>query len=274
MEELEVRETTCKTLLHRLDYGGSSEYTANFYKGCLHGCVYCYVPSLIHEDRRWGRFVDVKVNAPEVLDSELRRTKKGPVFLSSATDPYQQVEGRYRITRRCLRSLRAQGFPTIILTRSPLVLRDLDILRQFDWVRVGFSISSVPDRLYEPRVSPLERRIESLRRLGDAGIRTWVSLAPLIPKLMMVELPDLLGRLRRAGVSAVSPGLIRFQGYPESKQMFENSLGISSEGLAEGGDDIIADARKLIDGLGFQSTADFFDWRRETGLEGYMNPIT
>lgn len=145
-----VRETSCGSVLHRLNFGTSSEYTANFYKGCTHGCVYCYVPSMIHDDRSWGSFVDAKVNAPKVLDRELARVKKGVVFLSSATDPYQAMEARYGLMRRSLQALQRRRFPVVVLTRSPLVLRDIDILRKLDWVRVGFSISSVPDRFYGP----------------------------------------------------------------------------------------------------------------------------
>jgi DNA repair photolyase len=96
----EVREIHCKTLLRRLSFGrGELEYTANLYKGCTHGCVYCYAPSLVHDDRRWGSFVDVKVNAPATLRRELREASKAPVFLSSASDPYQPVEARYKLTR-------------------------------------------------------------------------------------------------------------------------------------------------------------------------------
>src|SRR6266852_4709318 len=174
-----VRETRCTTLLHRLAFGSSTGYTANFYKGCTHGCTYCYAPSLTHDERRWGSYVDVKVNAPSVLDRELGKARKDEVFLSSASDPYQPVEAKYGLTRRCLESLRRHGFPVSILTRSPLVLRDLDLLRTFAHIRVGMSITSVPDRRYEPGVPPLQRRLDTLRKLGEAGIRTWVSLAPV-----------------------------------------------------------------------------------------------
>lgn len=143
--KLEVRETKCATLLHKMNYRRSAEYTANMYSGCSHGCVYCYAPSLIHDEREWGTFVDVKVNADKVLDRELRDAQKQVVFLSSASDPYQPVEARYRITRRCVQVLINHDFPVIILTRSPLVLRDIDLLKKLKWVRVGFSITTVPN---------------------------------------------------------------------------------------------------------------------------------
>ena len=91
---ISVRETRCSTLIHKLNYRSSTGYTVNLYKGCTHGCVYCYAPSLTHDERRWGSYVDVKVNAPSVLGRELRGLEKEEVFLSSASDPYQPVEAK------------------------------------------------------------------------------------------------------------------------------------------------------------------------------------
>ena len=91
------------------------------------------------------------------------------MFLSSASDPYQPAEARYRITRRALGGLVEKDFPVLVLTRSPLVLRDLDLLKKFSWVRVGFSISSFHGSRYEPGVAPVERRIETLRALRRRG---------------------------------------------------------------------------------------------------------
>jgi DNA repair photolyase len=212
-----------------LNFGSASEYTANFYRGCTHGCVYCYAPSLIHDERRWGYFVDAKVNAPQILKRELAKlSKKTVVFLSSASDPYQPVEARFKITRRCLEALLVYDFPVIILTRSPLVLRDLDLLRKFSWLRVGCSISSVSTKLYEPGVVPVSRRIEMLRKLHENKITTWVSLAPIIPKLVLEDMDMLLEKLKRSGVSCVVFGMLRFIGYEESRIMFEQRTNKSS----------------------------------------------
>jgi DNA repair photolyase len=240
---------------------GMDEYTANFYRGCTHGCVYCYAPSLIHDERTWGRYVDVKVNAAEVIGRELRRAKKRVVFLSSASDPYQPVEAKYGLTRRALLALLRNEFPAAILTRSPLVLRDLDILRKLPWVRVGISISSIPERRYEPGVVPLDRRIHTLRKLSEAGIRTWVSLAPLVPGMMRIDLVDVFRKLREAGVSSVGAGILRFQGYERSKELFEQTAGVLSNELVAGANETMSSVKKLIDELGFESTHDLFDWR-------------
>jgi DNA repair photolyase len=264
----EVREVRCKRLLRRLDFGGWLEYTANLYRGCTHGCVYCYAPSLVHDDRTWGGYVDAKVNAPATLRRELRGTEKAPVFLSSASDPYQPVEARFRLTRRCLEELRAREFPVVILTRSPLVLRDLDLLRTMEWARVGCSISTASGRLYEPGVPPLERRIETLRALADSGIRTWVSLAPVVPGISTVKIEDLLSELRDAGVGAVTPGLLRFQGYDVSREMFERSTGLEAEVALEAGEETIGDVRRAVARAGFEPPSEFFRWERPRALQG------
>ena len=264
----EVREVRCKTLLRRLDFGGGLEYTANFYRGCTHGCVYCYAPSLVHDERGWGGYVDAKVNAPATLRRELREVPKAPVFLSSASDPYQPVEARFRLTRRCLEELYASAFPVIILTRSPLVLRDLELIRRMEWVRVGCSVSTASGRLYEPGVPPLERRLETLRALGDAGIRTWVSLAPVIPGIVTVEIEGLLSKLRDAGVQAVTPGLLRFQGYDVSREMFERSTGIKAETALEAGRETIAGVRDAVSRAGFKPPGEFFRWERPGAAPG------
>jgi DNA repair photolyase len=255
-----IREIRCKSLVHRLSYGRGSEYTANFYKGCTHGCTYCYAPSLIHDERRWGTYVDVKVNAPSVIDRELRNLEKAAMFLSSASDPYQPIEAKYRITRRCLERLLAYDFPVSILTRSPLVLRDVDILKKFRWVRVGMSISSASDRMFEPGVPPVERRLAVLRTLRNEGIKTWVSLAPIIPSLILIDLNSLFAELRKAGVQAVLPGLLRFDGYPASRALFEEVAVLSVSRPREEDQRTISDIRAQAQQAGLDITGSSLEW--------------
>ena len=269
-----VREVRCSTLLHRLAYGSSTGYTANLYKGCTHGCVYCYAPSLTHDERGWGSYVDAKVNAPEVLERELRGLRKDQVFLSSASDPYQPVEARYGLTRRCLESLLRNGFPVSILTRSPLVLRDLELFKRFDWVRVGMSITTVPSKQFEPGVPPLQRRIGTLKKLARVGIRTWVSLAPVVPRLMMVDLDRLFECLRDAGVSSVSFGVIRFTGYEESRRMFEEAARMSAAEALAGQEEVVSMLTEQVRRYGMEPTRDA-KWKPETSndlsLDSYYN---
>jgi DNA repair photolyase len=202
----------------------------------------------------------VKVNAPEVLERELRGLRKDQVFLSSASDPYQPVEAKYGITRRCLEVLQRNGFPVSVLTRSPLVLRDLELLRNFDWVKVGMSITTVPVRQFEPGVPPLRRRIATLQKLAGAGIRTWVSLAPVIPGIMMIDLDQLFEDLSDARVSSVSFGILRFTGYEESKKMFEEAAQMSTAEALAGREDVVARLSDLVNRYGMESMDDT-KWR-------------
>ncbi len=268
---IKIREVSCSTLLHRLNYGHSA-YTINLYKGCTHGCVYCYAPSLTHDERRWGGYVDVKVNAPEVLEMELRGLKKDRVFLSSASDPYQPVEARYGVTRRALEVLLRHGFPVSVLTRSPLVLRDRGLLRKFRWAEVGMSVTTVPVRRFEPGVPPLRRRIDTLRTLSEAGIRTWVSLAPVIPGIMMVDLDELFEELKAAGVSSVSYNVLRFAGYEESRKMFEATARMGSSEALTGRDEVVAKLSALVSRYGMRPSGDT-EWKADAidsmSLDGF-----
>ena len=236
--------------------------------------MYCYAPSLTHDERGWGSYVDAKVNAPEVLERELRGLRKDQVFLSSASDPYQPVEARYGLTRRCLESLLRNGFPVSILTRSPLVLRDLELFKRFDWVRVGMSITTVPSKQFEPGVPPLQRRIDTLKKLSRAGIRTWVSLAPVVPRLMMVDLDRLFECLRDAGVSSVSFGVIKFTGYEESRRMFEEAARMSAAEALAGQEEVVSMLTDLVRRYGMEPTRDA-KWKPETSndlsLDSYYN---
>ena len=259
--KLAVREVRCSTLLHELAYRDSTGYTANLYRGCTHGCVYCYAPSLIHDERGWGTYVDVKVNAHQVLEKELRELRKDQVFLSSASDPYQPVEARYGVTRRCLESLLRNKFPVSILTRSPLVLRDLALLRRFDWVRVGMSITTVPVRRFEPGVPPLQRRIDTLRKLATAGITTFVSLAPVIPGVVMVDLDGLFEELYDAGVNSVSFNTLRFSGYEGSRKMFEAMSGLSTTEALKGREALETRLSSLVRQYDMEPKDGMFDWK-------------
>ncbi len=178
-----VREVTCKSLLNR---GSIGEYSFNCYTGCGHGCVYCYARFMqrFHpHDEPWGRFVDVKINAAEVLSRQLRRLSPGSVFTCSACDGWQPVERHYRLTRRCCRMLLEAGFRLNILTKSELILRDLDILTGRD-VRLGVTITT-PDerqaRLWEPHASSVSARLRVLKEAKAAGLETAVMFGPLLP---------------------------------------------------------------------------------------------
>lgn len=264
---VKIRETRCSSLLHSMYFGSSTEYTVNQYRGCTHGCVYCYAPSLIHDERRWGGYVDVKINAPSVLEKELARIKKQLVFVSSASDPYQPVEARFGVTRKVLEVLVKRDFPVLLLTRSPLVLRDLDVLNSFDWVRVGFSISSVSERFYEPGVPSVEKRLDALERLHDFGIKTWVSMAPIVPGLVLTDLDGLFKRMKRAHVSTVTMGLLRFNGYENSRKMFEERSGKSAEQVMQNGESVHKEIVAKAQSFGLDTSGSSLSWKQEDNSE-------
>jgi DNA repair photolyase len=132
----------------------------------------------------WGEFVDVKVNAPEVLRRQLRRARKGSILIGTVTDPYQPAEKHYRITRGCLEALLEHHFSVNILTRSPLVARDIDLFRQFEDIAVGLSVTTNREeirKIFEPNSPSIQSRIKALNMLRDKGITTYAFIGPMLP---------------------------------------------------------------------------------------------
>lgn len=181
---MQIREVKAKSILSKSQV---SDYTVNAYVGCQHACVYCYAKFMKRftgHREAWGAFVDVKVNAPELLAREVVRKKPGHVWISGVCDAYQPLERKYELTRKCLQVLVGNGWPVRIQTKSPLVLRDLDILTQGRDLEVGFTITTADERmrkLFEPGAPPIGKRIDALEQLHAAGIRTFVMIAPLLP---------------------------------------------------------------------------------------------
>jgi DNA repair photolyase len=132
----------------------------------------------------WGSFIDVKLNAPEVLRRHLRRAHRGSVLLSSVTDPYQPAEATYELTRKCLDVLAQFKFPVNILTKSPLVTRDIDIISNIEDAEVGLTITTDDEevrKVFEPCAPPVADRIKALKKLYKAGINTFVFIGPVLP---------------------------------------------------------------------------------------------
>ena len=132
----------------------------------------------------WGEFVDVKINAAKLLRVEINKKKRGRVWVSGVCDPYQPLEAKYRLTRQCLELLAHNNWPVIIQTRSPLVLRDIDIIKGAHDFEVGLSVTTADDsirKLFEPMAPPINERIKALDELHKAGIRTYAMIAPVLP---------------------------------------------------------------------------------------------
>jgi DNA repair photolyase len=186
---VDVTTITTKTALVKSKIPGV-DYVINPYLGCGHGCRYCYAMFMRryarhHAGAPWGSFVEVKANLPGVLAKELARKKHpGEAFLSSVCDPHQPVELKYRLTRSCLEILGNFGWNVSILTRSPLVSRDLDLLKALPAVSVGLSIPTDDDqvrRVLEPHAPSIPARIATLKKLHNAGLSPWVFIAPMLP---------------------------------------------------------------------------------------------
>jgi DNA repair photolyase len=180
-----VKEVHSKTILSKSKV---FDYTINPYIGCQHNCTYCYARFMKRysgHKEEWGEFVDAKINAPSLLQLEIERKKAGRVWISGTCDPYQPLEKKYELTRKCLDILSKHAWPVTIQTKSPLVNRDVDLLRKINGVEVGLTITTADERIrkmFEPNLSSIKERIETLWNLRSAGIRTFAMIAPLLPK--------------------------------------------------------------------------------------------
>jgi DNA repair photolyase len=179
-----VKEIEAKTILSKSQI---YDYALNAYVGCQHQCLYCYAKFMKRftgHREPWGAFVDVKINAPELLAREVKKKQKGRVWMSGVCDAYQPLEKKYQLTRRCLEILVEQGWPITVQTKSPLVLRDLEVLQRSADVEVGFTITTADEkvrRIFEPGAPPIEKRVEALGILHEEGIATFVMVAPMLP---------------------------------------------------------------------------------------------
>lgn len=179
-----VKEIQSKTILSNSKI---YPYVINPYTGCQHACSYCYarfMKKFTGHKEPWGEFVDVKVNAAELLKREITKKKRDRVWVSGVCDPYQPLEAKYRLTRQCLEILAQYDWPVTVQTRSPLVLRDLDILKQGRFFEVGFSVTTADDgmrKLFEPDAPAIASRVRALDELHRAGMRTFVMIAPMLP---------------------------------------------------------------------------------------------
>lgn len=180
-----IKEIHAKTILSKSKV---FEYTINSYIGCEHGCTYCYARFMKRytgHKERWGEFVDVKINAAFLLQSEINKKKVGRVWISGTCDPYQPLEKKYQTTRRCMEILSRHRWPVTVQTKSPLVLRDSEVLRSIKDIEVGFTIATADDRIrkiFEPNAPSIGERIETLEKLHSLGIGTFAMIAPILPK--------------------------------------------------------------------------------------------
>lgn len=195
MARFVVREAPCKSVINRVQ-GMPFSFSINPYRGCRHACVYCYARPT-HEylgmngADQFQEVIFAKVNAPHLVRKELSRPswRGESVVIGTATDPYQQAESRYRVTRGILEAFRDFRNPVSLTTKSPMVLRDLDILTELTRhaeVTVHFTVTTLDETLWrqiEPTTAKPMKRLEAMRTLRDHGIRSGIFLSPVLPAL-------------------------------------------------------------------------------------------
>jgi DNA repair photolyase len=214
---VEYREEPCKSALNPVK-GMVFKWSLNPYMGCVHRCTFCYVRHFEHRsdrpaDDRYGTSIRVKTNVADVLRKELTRAswQYEDVAIGAATDPYQPAEGRYKLTRACLETLRDASNPFSIITRGPMIVRDLDVLVEAARrasVTVTFSIPTVDDEVWrrtEPSTAHPRQRLKAVKTLVDAGIKTNVGMAPILPGIS--DRPEQLREVVRAARAAGATGI-------------------------------------------------------------------
>jgi len=212
MRGVEIVEQQAKSVINAVA-GMPFKWSINPYRGCYHQCRFCYARrthTYLEEDgvNGWGSKIYVKVNAAAVVRSELakRSWKRETVAIGTVTDPYQPLEGRYRITRGILEAMRDYQSPANLITRSPLVVRDIDVLQDLSrgaGTHVSVSISTLDAALareIEPTVAPPHQRLRAVRMLADAGIAVSVALAPVLPHI--TDSPESIEAVVRAAREA------------------------------------------------------------------------
>jgi len=217
LTEVEYEEVQCKSALNPVK-GMGFNWSLNPYTGCEHRCAFCYVRAFeLRADRpsddRYGRTVRVKVNVGAVLRSELSRRswRRETVVVGAATDPYQPAEGRYKLTRQCLQALRDFSNPTSMITRGPMIVRDIDVLtdlaRRAD-LHITVSIPTVDDDIWrrtEPGTAHPRQRLRAIEKLVAAGIDVGVGMAPILPGLS--DRPEGIEAVVKAARAAGATGL-------------------------------------------------------------------
>jgi DNA repair photolyase len=262
------REDPCRSALNRVT-GMPFGWSLNPYMGCAHRCTFCYVRGFEKRadrpwDDRYGTSIRVKTNVVEVLRRELgRRSWKGEgVVIGAATDPYQPAEGRFRLTRGCIEALAAARNPLSIITRGPLIVRDIDVLTEAARraaVSINISIPTLDQRIWratEPGTAPPRQRLRALTRLVDAGIDVGVGMAPILPGLS--DRPELLADVvraaRDAGATSIWTALLNLR--PGTREHF-------LAGLARDWPELLPRYERLYAGRAYLGSAEVEPVRRE-----------
>jgi len=232
---LQIKEIQAKSIIGSTQVP-SADYVINPYTGCQFACMYCFASFMgrfVGEtNNNWGNYVYVKTNANELMEKDIKRLmKKSPhprVVLSTVTDPYQGVEKKYRLTRGILEVFAENNYQgrVGILTKSPMILDDLELLKTIPNLEVGMSITTTDDKLsrfLEVQAPLASARLRTLKKLNDAGIKTYVFVGPFLPHMKLKpELIDkLFSEIRKAGTTDIK---IEYLNLPKHVQPKMNKL--------------------------------------------------
>jgi DNA repair photolyase len=213
------------------------KWSLNPYMGCVHRCTFCYVRHFEKRsdrpsDDRYGTSIRVKTNVADVLRRELARAswEHEQVTIGAATDPYQPAEGKYKLTRACLETLRDAFNPFSIITRGPMIVRDLDVLvdaAQRASVSVTFSVPTVDEEVWkrtEPSTAHPRQRLKAVKALVDAGVNARVGMAPILPGISdrPEQLRAVVRAAREAGATGIWANLLFLR--PGTREHFLNHL--------------------------------------------------
>jgi DNA repair photolyase len=230
------RDEPCRTALNRVR-GMGFKWSLNPYMGCVHRCTFCFVRAFESladrpSDARYGTSIRVKTNLVEVLRTELARKswKREQVVVGTATDPYQPAEGHFRLTRGAIQALAATSTPIGLITRGPLIVRDVDVLTEASAravVGVTFSIPTLDEEIWrktEPGTAPPRQRLRAIRTLIDAGIDASVGMAPILPGLSddPAKMAEVVKAARDAGATAVWTNVLYLK--PGTREHFLENL--------------------------------------------------
>lgn len=222
-DDARYQEVVVKSALTEAQ-GMPFRWALNSYRGCTHACQYCYARKYqrhleLNAGDDFSSVIFVKTNLPEVLRRELSRRSwaRETVAVGTATDPYQPIEGRYQITRRCLEVLTEHGTPFSIVTKGPMIVRDLDVLERATAAagcQVFFSVPSVDEgacEQLEPGAAPPRQRLRAATRLRDAGVKVGVLMMPLVPGITTSQssLEQTVSAIREAGLTVAGATVAR-----------------------------------------------------------------
>jgi DNA repair photolyase len=258
---VEYREEPCKSALNAVK-GMGFKWSLNPYMGCVHRCTFCYVRHFEHRsdrpsDDRYGTSIRVKTNVADVLRKELARAswEHEHVAVGAATDPYQPAEGKYKLTRACLEAFRDASNPFSIITRGPMIVRDLDVLvdaAQRADVAVTFSIPTLDEDVWkrtEPSTAHPRQRLKAVKALVDAGVKAGVGMAPILPGISdrPEQLREVVRAAREAGATGVWSNLLFLR--PGTREHF-------LEHLAEDWPELLPHYEELYAGKAYLGSAD------------------